>query len=831
MPEPLPSRKNSRELELITIFVKKKTKIYCVKLLSKKVVLIFSSLFLSAVLMAQQNEIKGMVLDAKTSDPLPFVNIGVKGQSRGTFSDSNGAYRLELIRGNYTLFFSMVGYDRLEKEIIIDGKKELILNISLNPTSQELNTVVVSGSKYAQKIQESISSIEVLKAKSIEISNIPTVDKAVDRIPGVAIVDNEPQIRGGSGFSSGLGSRVMIMVDEIPLLRGDAGRPNWDLLPIDDIDQIEVVKGASSVVYGSSAINGAINVRTAWPKENPETKVNSYVGMYSKPSRIYDTPWSGINPMVYGLTITHSHIFDNNDLSGGISYINDQGYISGVPENKISDPAAFNGGPFNKRLKAYFNARVRSKKIEGLSYGLNGTFYYSENAQTYFWYDADTNLYRSHDLALSLFKEFSFYMDPFIKYFGKKGSSHALKNRVFYTNSDGSNNQSSLQVTVYNEYQFTHKFQKVKDMTLVAGITNIYSYAFGKVFSGQLSVTDSTPTVGENGTYSAENLAIYAQIEKKFFDRLTILFGGRYEYYHIVDLTESKPIFRAGINLKAARGTYLRASVGQGYRVPSIGERYITTNSGNYGFYPNPSLISETSISYELGFKQLFKVGKFAGMADLAGFYEDYQHYVELNFGSYGKSNIPSKNYGFKFFNTGPARIYGADFTIAGEGKIVKNLDLSIMFGYTYSIPQSTDPTYVYYRDKKYNYTYVLTSSDTKNNILKYRIQSLFKGDIQLTWKKFSSGFGGRYFGNMQNIDQFFIDFLDDPNYGNPTGLKKYRQDHHTGTFILDYRLAYLFHDFRFSFIINNLLNTEYSLRPLTIEAPRMTQLQVIYKI
>ena len=106
-------------------------------------------------------------------------------------------------------------------------------------------------------------------------------------MPGITIVDNEPQIRAGSGFSSGLGSRVMIMVDEIPLLRGDAGRPDWDLIPIDDVDQIEVVKGASSVVFGSSAINGAINVRTAWPKEEAATRLTTFLGAYSKPERKY----------------------------------------------------------------------------------------------------------------------------------------------------------------------------------------------------------------------------------------------------------------------------------------------------------------------------------------------------------------------------------------------------------------------------------------------------------------------------------------------------------------------------------------------------------------
>ncbi len=791
-------------------------------------------LLLSIVSQAQVSVIRGKVTDEKTSDPLPFVNIGVKGQTTGTFSDSNGSYRLELPPGQYDLIISSVGYEKMEKHLHLDGKKTINLDINLVNISQELNTVVVSASKYAQKIQESISSIEVLKAKTIEIGNLPSADKLVDKMPGITIVNNEPQIRAGSGFSSGLGSRVMVMVDEIPLLRGDAGRPDWNLLPIDDIDQIELVKGASSVVFGSSAINGAVNVRSAWPKDEPVTKIITFLGAYSKPERKYTTPWTGINPLVYGISVMHSQKFDNKDLAGGVSYYKDQGYIGGTPEGKVSD-TIYNNGQFNNRVKFYFNSRVRSKKVEGLSYGLNGNFMYQENAETYFWYDADTNIYRSFPGSLSKFKMFTFYVDPFLKYYAKNGDVHSLKNRVYYLNSDGLYNQSSLSVTVYNEYQYTHKFdlKKAGQLMLVTGVTNIYSYAFGKVFSGKLA-SDGTTTLGENGTYTAENFAVYAQLEAKFFKRLSVLLGGRYEYYHLADLYESKPIFRAGANLLAGKSSYFRLSVGQGYRVPSIGERYITTTSGNFGFYPNPSLSSESSISYELGFKQLFKIGKFAGMFDIAGFYENYDNYVEFNFGYWGMNPNPSKDVGFKFFNTGPARIYGIDASLAGEGDLAKNLNLSVMVGYTYSVPEALDPNYVFYVNpvnEKNSLTYLTTSSDTAGHILKYRVQSLLKADVQITWKRFSTGFGGRYYGFMKNIDKFFYEILDGQMFGVKTGIKKYREEHNTGTFIVDYRVSYALKSFKFSVIVNNLLNTEFSLRPLTVEPPRMTQLQVIYRI
>jgi outer membrane cobalamin receptor len=792
-------------------------------------VLTISCLLFSSVTFAQTCILKGTVTDSKTGDPLPYVNIGVKDQSVGTFTDSNGTYRLELPFGQYILMFSSVGFEKQERDITIGKKSAVELDVALKSTSEELNTIVVTSSKYAQKIQESISTIEVLKAKNLEISNIPSIDKAVDRMPGVAIVDNEPQIRAGSGFSSGLGSRVMIMVDEMPLMRGDAGRPDWTLLPIDDLDQIEVVKGASSVVYGSAAINGVINVRTAWPTDDPTTTVSTFLGMYSKPTPTYATPWTGSNPLNIGISLTHTQKFNNVDLTGGINYFNDQGYIGGSPENKVSD-TIYNKGEFDRRIKAFFNSRVRSIKVKGLSYGLNGNFMYDENATAYFWYDADTNIYRSFPGSLSKFSEFTFYVDPFIKYYAKDGSIHSFKNRVYYLNSEGLYNQSSLCVTLYDEYQYTHKFKKLDNLVIVTGIANTYTYSFGKVFSGELAA-NGTPTLGDNGTYTAENFAVYLQLEKKFFKRLTFLLGGRYEYYNLADLTERKPIFRAGLNLEATKSTFLRASVGQGYRVPSIGERYITTTSGNFGFYPNPTLVSEESLSFELGAKQLFKVGSFVGFADVSGFYEDYNNYVEFNFGVWGRSKDPSKNLGFMFFNTGPAKIYGIDGTVSGEGKVAKDLTIGVIVGYTYAVPKSTDPNYVFYQQGKSKYTYLTTSSDTNGYILKYRVQTLLKADLQVTWKRFSTGFTGRYYGFMKNIDRFFYDFLDGQMFGVNTGIKKYREDHNTGTFIMDYRLGYNFKGFKFSLIVNNLLDTQFSLRPLTVEPPRLTQLQVIYKI
>ena len=778
---------------------------------------------------SQVSVIKGKITDEKTSDPLPFVNIGIKGQSGGTFSDSNGAFRLELNKGEYDIVVSSVGYDKIERHIAVDGKSTYPFDLKLVSVSQELNTVVVSASKYAQRLQESVSSIEVLKPGIILNTNAPTMDKALEHVAGVTIMDNEPQIRAGSGFSSGLGSRVMVLVDEMPLLRGDAGRPDWALMPVYDVDQVEVIKGASSVVYGSAALSGAINVRSAWPKEDPMTRVTFFSGMYSKPELKFATPWtSEINPIQVGLSLTHSQKFDNIDFVGNVSYMNDQGYIGPTPENKIKDSTQSTTGTYNKWLKASFNTRVRSKKVDGLNYGLNGTFMYTKNAVCFFWLNSDTGLYRPYPGALTNFQIFTFYVDPYVKYFGKKGSNHSFKNRIYYNNTDATNDQSNRSLTIYDEYQYQKKFTKLGDLTVVAGIMNTYSYAYGKVFSGTLSA-DGTTTSGLPGTYVSDNFAIFGQVEKKFWNRLTLLAGTRYEYFQLTDQTKNKWVFRAGANYQAGQSTFLRASIGQGYRFPSIGERYITTNSGGFGFYPNPSLQPENSVSSEIGAKQMFRIGKIKGMVDAAAFYELYDNYIEFNFGIWGRSPDFSKNMGFKFFNTGPARIYGLDVSTGFQGDINKNLSINVMLGYTYAMPQALDTGYVYYHDKKTWLSYNTTSSDVTNEILKYRIQHVFKGDIDVNYKHLSVGLTGKYYSFIKNIDVFFLNF-DEPGYFN-TGITKYREENNTGTFIMDFRGSLAVRSFRFSVIINNLLNQQFSLRPATIEPPRLTTLQVIYTI
>ena len=326
-----------------------------------------------------------------------------------------------------------------------------------------------------------------------------------------------------------------------------------------------------------------------------------------------------------------------------------------------------------------------------------------------------------------------------------------------------------------------------------------------------------------------QNVAAYLQLDKKLFNVLNLSFGFREEYFK-VNTTESvwKPIFRAGLNLKLTNSTNLRYSYGQGYRFPTITERFITTSSGGITLFPNPEIQPESSWSTEIGVKQSVKIGNFIVYADFVAFWQQYHNAIEYIFGSWD----PDEAAGFKFLNTGDTRVKGYEISFTGSGKLYKNFSVNLLAGYTYILPQTLNPDYVFATDNPADgfiptdLTYANTSTDTTNNILKYRFQNQVKADVEVIYKKISLGISMRYYSFMQNIDNTFYTL--DESHVLPTGITKYREIHDNGTIIFDVRAGFQFTNMlAASFLVNNIANLQYTLRPLKIESPRTFTLQV----
>ncbi len=783
--------------------------------------------------------LKGRIIDTETKEPLIGATIQLLSDlSKGAAADIDGNYVLVLDTGYHKLFCNFISFQIDTFTVHIIENQIVQKNLVLKPAGKTLETVVVSSGKFEQKLEELTVSMEVIKPNLITNKNTTSIETALEQVPGLTIIDNDPQIRGGSGFTFGVGSRVAIVVDGIPLLSGDAGRPEWSYIPVENIEQIEIIKGASSVLYGSSALNGVINIRSAYPRSKPKTSINYSVGQYSLPQTPAKTWYDKSMPVFTNLNLFHSRIINSNlDFVIGANFNVDQGYIGPPPQAKYIPPAIktaliledtiptfTNQDMLRKRGRINMNLRYRSKKTVGLSYGVNTNFMLNKTNMVFAWLDDSAGLYKGYPGAVFLEDQTLFNVDPFIRYTSKNDISHSLNTRIFHSDNVITNNQSNRGTMYFGEYQLQRKFKSI-DMTFTGGVVGNLSYSASKLYAS--SGTPNNKIINTSG---------YIQLDKKFWRILNLSGGIRYEYFKMNNLNSVvAPIFRAGGNLQITRGTFVRASYGQGYRYPTITERYITTKAGMFGIFPNPDLKPETSKSFEIGVKQGFKIGNCKGYIDLAGFYQKYENTIEYLFGVWDPT---VSLVGFKFLNTGNSRVRGVDMSLAATTpETNKRFGITTLIGYTYIEPVSLTPDSVYARDKSLggfgqDLSYKNSSLDTTDNILKYRFKHLFKGDIEFKIYKFMVGVSYRYYSKMQNIDRAFesIEILTD-------GFSEYVEKikvvnfwkNHNNIQVWDARVSYQISDKqKLSIVCNNILNTAYSLRPLKVEAPRTASVQYV---
>lgn len=801
-------------------------------------------LYLAMFGFAQNGTLKGKVTDKSSGEALIGANV-ILDNGKGGAVSVTGDYSISAEPGTYIVTFKFIGYEEHQEKVTFEAGKTVELNIQLSEGNQ-LDDVVVSASKFEQKIGEVAISMNVIKPDLVDNKAIMTPEQLVDQCPGVEIKENQISIRGGSGFSYGSGSRVLLMVDDLPMLAPDAGDVKWNALPIENMEQIEVLKGASSVLYGSSALNGIINIRTAFPRSEPMTKINVSHGFYGNPSGtqkgtkpVYDDAgnivsfddsiidrsvqsWNPNTSYYIASNFLHSRqIKDNFDLVVGGNFTSNNGYRLGEYEH---------------RGRVNFNTRYRSKKHDGLSFGLNGNYNQVDAMYFFLWQNADSVFFPQGllDTAATTLMDAQTYrtnLDPYITFYDSTGNRHSLRGRWYNTTNQNNTNQASTANQYYLEYQYQKHWKK--ELTTTFGMMNNFSTVVSELY----------------GDHKSNNAAVFFQADKKW-DRLTMSGGVRIEYFKIDSVATKefsnllstdlpvKPVIRFGTTYQLFDHTYLRGSYGEGYRFPSIAEKFIATSVGGLNIFPNQNLNAESGWSAEIGVKQGIKIGGFKGYLDVAAFMTGYENMMEFTFGYYEADGTPIdltnppadfdfyRSFGAQSKNVENAIIKGGEVSLTGTGKIGQ-VNVTSLIGYTYIDPRSA----IERGDQnltRADSLYLNTFSDTTTNVLKYRSRHMFKGDVQLDYKKFSFGMSSRYMSFQENIDFTFVNAI-----GNILlpGYAVYRDARRVGDLVFDARLSMQITKFaKVAFLVNNVFNREYSNRPGNVMPPRTFIAQYSFK-
>jgi iron complex outermembrane receptor protein len=480
---------------------------------------------------------------------------------------------------------------------------------------QDTRTIVVSASKRKQKIEEVPVSMEVLRPQLIDHKGITDLEQAVDQTPGVYTMDGQVSIRGGSGFAYGTGSRVLLLWNGMPLLSGYAGDTQWNAIPMEQASQVEVLKGASSVLYGSGALNGIIALSEKEPGLVPQTSVKFQNGIYGNPRRA-SLKWWSASPMNQQLEVYHSALKDKFGYTISTVGFHNDGYRIGEEESR----ARVSGTLFLKPLLAN---RLK------LSLGYN---YQIQKTGNFLIWESDSLAYTPSGYgdttagASTLSYNFGqrLFIDPSIKFIDHKKNIHQLKTRLYWVDNENLSNvnQSNAATVSYLDYTYQNKIGAAG--TLSSGFSAIGNRVNSLLF----------------GNHQSQNYAAFSQLDIHH-KKLDFTAGVRLEYFEMDQLeADSKfviptkdsitlpfyPVFRTGLHYELKPYTHLRASFGQGIRYPSVAERFTQTSVGALNIFPNPGLRPEVGWAAEVGIKQGFKIGTWKAMLDLAVFVNQYSN-------------------------------------------------------------------------------------------------------------------------------------------------------------------------------------------------------------
>ncbi|WP_034060189.1 TonB-dependent receptor [Lacinutrix jangbogonensis] len=239
--------------------------------------LIFTLLFCFALTAQAQNtySISGVI--TTKNETLPFANVYLKNTKIGTTTKEDGTFQINGITpGTYTIVISFTGFKTKKQDVTITNKN-LILSFDLIE-SQALSEVVITGTLKPVSRLESPVPVEVYTPAFFKKNPTPNIFEALQNVNGVRPQLNCSVCNTGDIHINGLeGPYTLVLIDGMPIVSGLSTVYGLSGIPNSLIEQIEIVKGPASSLYGSEAVGGLINIITKLPENAPIFFADSFV--------------------------------------------------------------------------------------------------------------------------------------------------------------------------------------------------------------------------------------------------------------------------------------------------------------------------------------------------------------------------------------------------------------------------------------------------------------------------------------------------------------------------------------------------------------------------
>ena len=226
-------------------------------------ILALFTILITQLLSAQVGTVSGFIYDQTSGIPLSFVNVWVKSTSRGTASNQDGYYILFLSPGKYLIVYSIVGYQRLEKEVVIRENENINLNVYLVPDSVEIDTVEV------ESLPNTNMEPRTIIVRRNEIEKIPPflgefdLLKTLPSFPGVVERDFSSRLYIQGGYPE----NNLILVDGVEVYNIEH---SWGIISVFNskmVKSVELIKGGFDATYGDRT-SSVINITTREGNKN-----------------------------------------------------------------------------------------------------------------------------------------------------------------------------------------------------------------------------------------------------------------------------------------------------------------------------------------------------------------------------------------------------------------------------------------------------------------------------------------------------------------------------------------------------------------------------------
>jgi outer membrane cobalamin receptor len=532
-----------------------------------------------------QNAIlKGTITDSGSGNPLSGAHIVVENSKFGAISDYRGAYLISNVpEGDYQVSVTFIGYATLSARVKLSRDTETVLDFRLEARPYLADEAIITANRVEVSRNITPMTVSVVSRQALENDGgsnlLPIVSK---QVPGVFVTE-----RGVTGFGvadgaagqisiRGIGgspnTQVLVMIDGHPQYMGLFGHPLPDSYIASDAEKVEVIRGPASILYGSNAMGGVINIISRQQAQDGLTfhgklglgsfntlKINAAVGLRLKKFQAF---------ISYNKDKTDGHRensdFNMDNLYGKVSF-DLNSHFRVWTDVSLARYNSTNPGPENTTDTTYdFPTHYQAMERGYASAAIENKYQKSEGALK-----AYVN-WGNHTLA---------YDD--------------------FASSD-----------VNYGFMLYQAMKLFKGNTITAGYDYVRygGYAYNDIYQSP-AVKFIDTTVMETGAY--------ALIQQNIKDRLTLSAGLRLQYH---ELFKSVWIPQLGASYLAAEYTTVRANISKGYRSPTIRELFM--------FKPaNPNLDPEKMWNYEAGVVQKFLNNRIS--VDLTGFYVQGDNLIE----------------------------------------------------------------------------------------------------------------------------------------------------------------------------------------------------------